>query len=770
MPDNFDLKGRENNILSRLRKQQRLQKTVTRRNVQLEQLSNVTDEMGDIDYRVKDANGNVRGILSAISLLEEFGVNAFFAGFDVNGDPTIYIDFDTGVVNLTQVNFGGSTLLEALVTLQQLGFVIYQQATANGETRVLRMGMLDNGTYPEGRIEFFAPGAEVTIPNGDFSSLDMSDWTETEKGIGGIALAALGDLDETADIRSLVFDGSGNLYAGGDTLPTSSVWKWDGSAWSAVGALSGGGVEGLAFDSGGDLFACGDLVGSDVQKWNGSAWSDVGTLDGLVRALVFDGSGDLYAGCANTVTGATVKKWNGSAWSDVGTISDDVATIAINGGNLYAGTTTNIQKWSGSAWSAVGTLSGSIIGIAFDGAGVLHVCGNLTGNDVQKWSGSAWSAVGTISGVIALAFDSKGRLFSGGDTGGNNLKILNGSTWEDAGTITGNVVSLIADANQNVYAGGNALDDSSVWKYAVTVNDWDASAGYASVDSDADTTVEFESEARFEVTAGEAYNFGVKSGGIATGGTLSLQVDVEFYTALTGGSLVSTETLTARSGASVSWTDSAKVITVPATATHAIFVARASADVAFEVWYDDFMAEATENFTALIFRDGGLYYVQPTGAEMQVDKGDGMLVSKYRSLSISTSELSVFSVTLPASALDGGRVHFEVNLGVLTGLSSLVCNLKVNGSTSATLTQTGIGTGYGLLISGDFFKTGTDTQTSFLQTQYNNISTGTPLIKTKHANTTVDDGAEITLSFHLTGNASATIQSLITATLMGNVG
>jgi len=114
-----------------------------------------------------------------------------------------------------------------------------------------------------------------------------------------------------------------------------------------------------------------------------------------VRAMVVDGSGNLYVGgdfpLIGTVVANRIAKWNGSAWSALGSgvaggSFPSVYALAVIGSDLYAGG-------------------------RFTKAGGVNI-----GYGIAKWNGSAWSALGTgmYGGVGALAFGSTGHLYLGG--------------------------------------------------------------------------------------------------------------------------------------------------------------------------------------------------------------------------------------------------------------------------------------------------------------------------------------------------------------------
>ena len=107
---------------------------------------------------------------------------------------------------------------------------------------------------------------------------------------------------------ALALDASGSLYAGGGFTTAGDVTanyiaQWDGTSWSALGSgMSGGNpyahVKSLAIDDSGALYAGGDFTTAggvtvnNIAKWDGSAWSALGTgTAGGVCALTVDKTG-----------------------------------------------------------------------------------------------------------------------------------------------------------------------------------------------------------------------------------------------------------------------------------------------------------------------------------------------------------------------------------------------------------------------------------------------------------------------------------------------
>jgi hypothetical protein len=160
-------------------------------------------------------------------------------------------------------------------------------------------------------------------------------------------------------------------------------------------------VSGTNLYAGGYFTTAGGAPANYLAKWDGSAWSALGAgMDWQVNALAVSGT-NLYAGGYFTTAGGVpanyIAKWDGSAWSALGSgMNEWVYALAVSGTNLYAGgdfTTAGgvpanyIAKWNGRAWSALGSgINGVVAALAADGAGHLFVGGSfsLAGTNVSK--------------------------------------------------------------------------------------------------------------------------------------------------------------------------------------------------------------------------------------------------------------------------------------------------------------------------------------------------------------------------------------------------
>ncbi|MHC1726203.1 MAG: hypothetical protein AB9866_09385 [Syntrophobacteraceae bacterium] len=313
-------------------------------------------------------------------------------------------------------------------------------------------------------------------------------------------------LDSLCSVDALAIDRSGTLYAGGrfntaGGVAASSISKWNNIAWSPVGSGSGLSpcdpmanpfIQALSVDGNGSLYAggyfttTGVITANYIAKWNGSAWSALGAgTDRQVMTLSVDGRGNLYAGgqftAAGGVTANHIAKWNGSTWSALGSgVNNSVWALAVDAnGNVYAagfftmagGVTANsVAKWNGTEWSALGSgIDGSVHALVVDASGTLYAgglftaAGGVAANYIAKWNGTTWSALGSgfDNAVLTLSVDGSGNLYAGGyfsTAGGASARGIakwNGTEWSALGSGFDNPVEALAvGVSGNLYAGG----------------------------------------------------------------------------------------------------------------------------------------------------------------------------------------------------------------------------------------------------------------------------------------------------------------------------
>lgn len=292
---------------------------------------------------------------------------------------------------------------------------------------------------------YFTSAGEV--PANHVARWDGKEWKTLADGVN-------------AAVHTLALDNNGGLYAGGDftaagDIAANYIARWDGTTWSALGDGVGEEdyipqVRALVVDhqgflyAGGDFSTAGGIAVNNIARWDGSGWSALGRgMDDQVMALALDSAGFLYAAGAFTRAGDVeargIARWDGSTWSALGNGSGLVKTIAVDQeGSLYAGGMIFISpdsntfhyaaRWDGSTWSLLGSGPGDFVQtLAVDNTGNLYAGGDFTeagelpARRIALWDGANWrplgsgiGAEGDYSSIAALAIDGRGNLYVGG--------------------------------------------------------------------------------------------------------------------------------------------------------------------------------------------------------------------------------------------------------------------------------------------------------------------------------------------------------------------
>lgn len=317
----------------------------------------------------------------------------------------------------------------------------------------------------------------------------------------------------------------GNFEFAGSRL-NSDIARWNGLRWSPIGLgadnVSSLGTTAMAsFDDGsgqalyigGSFSSVDGLPATRVARWDGTAWSAVGA--GLPAtpncfAAFDDGSGPaLFVGLSSAV-GSTFMKWDGASWQDLTALypigptamrvwddgSGPALYVGAYFGNFPGFSANGIAKWDGTTWTSLGSgltgpLGASVNAIeVFTPAGgtpALYVGGEFTDaggvavKSLARWNGTSWSAVGaqlnqntsSVPIVHALAATSVGgtpRLAVGGrfqsvGTGqAYNLALYNGSTWQRPVTSSAVIYCLIEHddgSGPKLFLGGRRLGNTS---------------------------------------------------------------------------------------------------------------------------------------------------------------------------------------------------------------------------------------------------------------------------------------------------------------------
>lgn len=190
-----------------------------------------------LDFRALDpSTGIVRMIMSSISLLEEFGIQAHFAGFNASGTPTFYVDADNGGL----VGVGGAyTLNELGIKLLGVSFVLEHLATVGSYDRKMRQGFVEIGGKPAWQVEFIdaAVAANLFTTNPDFETGSLStgfsahtNWAISTDRVHGGTYSAKIEQDKTNPLTT-------NKYAA--TAGNSYRFRYYCDANHATGILTG---------------------------------------------------------------------------------------------------------------------------------------------------------------------------------------------------------------------------------------------------------------------------------------------------------------------------------------------------------------------------------------------------------------------------------------------------------------------------------------------------------------------------------------------------
>lgn len=341
-------------------------------------------------------------------------------------------------------------------------------------------------------------------------SIDHGTWTP----YGGIADGCNGSVWAEAVAPN------GDLYVGGafrgcGDVAASTVARWDGSAWHALGSGTDNTVFALAVASNGDVYAAGGfsyaggVAASGIARWDGSAWhalgagitSTLGDLQGNALAIV---GTDVYVGGtfdgAGGAAASAIAKWDsvGQTWSDLGggmtwSGEPDVFALTVFNGQLVAGgnfdhaggvAAADLATWTGSAWAPLGSGTNATVtaltanGSTLYAGGGFTLAGGVTANSIAAYTvANGWSSLGSgsangVGNNGGLGARSPYAIVAGGDglyvggaftyAGGvahSYLARWDGSAWNDVGggvtTLqSSRVVRALAYTQGKVFVGG----------------------------------------------------------------------------------------------------------------------------------------------------------------------------------------------------------------------------------------------------------------------------------------------------------------------------
>ncbi len=358
--------------------------------------------------------------------------------------------------------------------------------------------------------------ALAVLPNGHLVA--GGDFTATSGGTGlgrigkwnGVAWSPLGTIvtgSFNGEVHALAVLPNGDLIAGGaftsvGELPAARVARWDGSAWSGLGAGIGGTAAGITvyglapapgggFIAGGTFATAGGAPAANIARWNGSAWSAVGGgISGAVQDVLVQPNGDILATGAFTMGESRgVARWNGSTWSGLSTGINGAAfaVVPLGGGDVFVAgeftqagnvATSRVARWNDASgtWMALGNgLNGTVYAMTRLPNGELVVGGSFVGvaphgaSYIARRVGNQWLPLGPAEtagldgAVLDLEVLPNGDLLAAGwfrYAGGvpvGGIARWNGSTWTGLGSGVPGVADVRAVAvlgNGDIVAGG----------------------------------------------------------------------------------------------------------------------------------------------------------------------------------------------------------------------------------------------------------------------------------------------------------------------------
>ncbi|PKN83103.1 MAG: hypothetical protein CVU47_00410 [Chloroflexi bacterium HGW-Chloroflexi-9] len=307
-------------------------------------------------------------------------------------------------------------------------------------------------------------------------SLMPGEWNTLAGGLtGNMTLSAV----------AMTLGPDGDLYVAGGFeaaggVPAASIARWDGEGWHPVGdglqVAPGSALQSIVFDGSGALWAGGtfQVDPGAPNPWGGLArylhdegWTYVvdGPLAG-VHALAAVGDRLFVAGALTMdqrVDENAVWQRDSQAWTNLGAVTHTVLTgtavdamlLDARGDLVIGGTFTHVDgvevnglaRWDGNNWTAVGNgVHGFVTTLALDAAGNLIVGGGFNevggplpvgdvtrveARNIARWDGDSWSALGEgVRGVVAsVAVDNAGQIYAGADI--TTVAVWDGSAWGD---------------------------------------------------------------------------------------------------------------------------------------------------------------------------------------------------------------------------------------------------------------------------------------------------------------------------------------------------
>jgi hypothetical protein len=323
-----------------------------------------------------------------------------------------------------------------------------------------------------------------------------ADWVSMGAGPPGV----------NGPVNAVTVDAAGYLYIGGfftsvAGIAATNIARWNGSAWSAMGAGVDGGVYALSFIEDvvvvGGRFTTADGVNvNNLAGWDSGTWFPIGNgIDGFVFQFAYYG-GVIYA-ISQLDSGSGNRDlvgWGGGAnWEPLGLVDGSVTTMAVSGANFYIGgffsdvdgvSADNIAMWNGSFWSPLGSglepFSGvsclAVTGSTVYAGGSFQSAGGNPASFVARWNGSTWSPLGgglnappnAMTMFGGTLFVGGAALTQAGSVSVSGIAQWNGTSWSAMGgglspSQFGTVeVNCMAAAGGALYVGGGFISAGGI--------------------------------------------------------------------------------------------------------------------------------------------------------------------------------------------------------------------------------------------------------------------------------------------------------------------
>lgn len=276
---------------------------------------------------------------------------------------------------------------------------------------------------------------------------------------------------------------TGPITAAGG-LPANGIARWDGNAWSSIGAnaLAGTVVFGPAVAMpNGDIVASLDqgsstFMFSGLQRFDGTNWSVIANMGWRPDDMLVMPNGDLCtAGWYGIMT------WNGTTWQNLlTTVGTFVSNLALMPNGLLIATRSsvsqrlNVSAWDGTTWVTFGTSSMSstdlgataVIGNeVFVGGGFQSMDGVSVGH-VARWGSLGWTPTnpGLVGSIRWLAVRPDGSLFAAAAFGGVGDSLVHrwtglgwtpiGGAFQSGPTASSSLTALYATPSGRLLAAG----------------------------------------------------------------------------------------------------------------------------------------------------------------------------------------------------------------------------------------------------------------------------------------------------------------------------